>query len=225
MSDTQNPLTQPDELEIPDELTMLKQRATMMGITFSNNIGVDSLKKKIEDKMNDVPETSEAPAPLVDPAPAAVTEKQDNPVEPTPVAALLAQAEEPVKKLSLRQYLLQEATKLVRIRISCMDTKKPDLLGEFFTVANEYIGTIRKYVPFGEQTDGGYHVPYCIYEMLKAREFLHIQTVTHPVTKAITTKTRYIKEFAIEVLPPLTPAELKQLAADQTASGRLEDRD
>jgi hypothetical protein len=221
MSDTPNPLN--DDLEIPDELTMLKQRATMMGITFSNNIGVDSLKKKIEDKMNDVPKTSEAPAPLVDPAP--VNDKPESPVEPTPVEELLAQAEAPVKKLSLRQYLLQEATKLVRIRISCMDAKKQDLPGEFFTVANEYIGTIRKYVPFGEQTDGGYHVPYCIYEMLKSREFLHIQTVTHPVTKAITTKTRYIKEFAIEVLPPLTPAELKQLAADQTASGRLEDRD
>lgn len=219
MSNTQNPLTQPDELEIPDELTMLKQRATMMGITFSNNIGVESLKKKIEDKMNDVPDTVEAPAPLVAPVVEAPA------LEETPVAALLAQAEAPVKVLSLRQHLLNEATKLVRIRISCMDAKKQDLPGEFFTVANEYIGTVRKYVPFGEQTNGGYHVPYCIYEMLKAREFLHIQTVTHPVTKAITTKTRYIKEFAIEVLPPLTPAELKQLAADQTASGRLEDRD
>lgn len=223
MTDTPNPLSQPDDLEIPDELTMLKQRATMMGIVFSNNIGLDTLKKKIEDKMNDVPETAAAPAPMVDPAP--VNEAAANPVEPTPVSDLLAQAEQPVKKLSLRNYLMQEATKLVRIRISCMDTKKQDLPGEFFTVANEYIGTVRKYVPFGEQTDNGYHVPFCIYEMLKSREFLHIQTVTHPVTKAITTKTRYIKEFAIEVLPPLTPAELKQLAADQTASGRLEDRD
>lgn len=218
MTDTPNPLD--NDQEIPDELAMLKQRATMMGITFSNNIGVDSLRKKIEDKMNDVPDTVETPAPLT--APAAAPE---SPVEPVPVEALLAQAEAPVKKLSLRQYLLGEATKLVRLRITCMDAKKQDLPGEFFTVANEYIGTVRKYVPFGEQTDGGYHVPYCIYEMLKAREFLHIQTVTHPVTKIISTKTRYVKEFALEVLPDLTPAELKQLAADQTASGRLEDRD
>lgn len=221
MTDTPNPLN--DDLEIPDELTMLKQRATMMGITFSNNIGVDALKKKIDDKMNDVPDTVEAPAPLV--APVVETPPAPPAVEETPVAALLAQADAPVKVLSLRQHLLNEATKLVRIRISCMDAKKQDLPGEFFTVANEYIGTIRKYVPFGEQTDGGYHVPQCIYEMLKSREFLHIQTVTHPVTKVITTKTRYIKEFNIEVLPPLTKAELKQLAADQTASGRLEDRD
>lgn len=216
MSDT-NPLDQQDDLVMPSELDMLKQRATMMGIVFSNNIGLETLKKKIDDKMAEVPETTEAPAPL-----AAPTEKLDDPV---PVEALLAQAEAPAKPMSLRNYLLQEATKLVRIRISCMDPKKQDLPGEFFTVSNEYIGTVRKYVPFGEATEGGYHVPHCIYEMLKTRDFLAIQTTTHPVTKIISTKTRYIKEFAIEVLPPLTTAELKQLAADQSASGRLEDRD
>lgn len=209
-----NPLDTQDDLEMPSELDMLKQRATMMGITFSNNIGVEALKKKIDDKMNEVPtEAGAAPAAL------------QAPVAAAPVAELQAQAEAPVKVLSLRQHLLLQATRLVRIRIACMDPKKQDLPGEFFTVANEYIGTVRKYVPFGEQTDNGYHVPYCIYEMLKSREFLHIQTVTHPVTKVISTKTRYIKEFAIEILPDLTKAELAQLAADQSASGRLEDRD
>ena len=215
MSDTQNPLETPDDLELPDELTMLKQRATMMGIQFSNNIGLDTLKKKVEDKMNEDTTPATPPASLV--APVTPT------AEPTPEApATTAAVAEPVKVMSLRNYLLQEATKLVRIRISCMDTKKQDLPGEFFTVANEHIGTVRKYVPFGEQTDGGYHVPYCIYEMLKAREFLHIQTVTHPVTKAITTKTRYIKEFAIEILPDLTPEELEDLKARQHAAGSID---
>jgi hypothetical protein len=218
MSDTTpNPLDQQaDDLEMPSELDMLKQRATMMGIVFSNNIGLDTLKKKIAEKMDETPDTPVAPAPLVPPV--------DEPEAPAPDAQADAPAA-PVKVLSLRQHLLSEATKLIRIRIACMDPKKQDLPGEFFTVANEYIGTVRKYVPFGEQTDGGYHVPACILEMLQAREFLHIRTVTHPVTKEITTKTRYVKEFNIEILPPLTPAELKALAADQSASGRLEDRD
>lgn len=222
MSDT-NPLDQQaDDLVMPSELDMLKQRATMMGIVFSNNIGLETLKKKIEDKMNDTPETAEKAAPLVDPALVSFgLQPTAGDLANTPPVA----DEAPVKVLSLRQHLLNEATKLVRIRISCMDPKKQDLPGEFFTVSNQYIGTVRKYVPFGEATDGGYHVPACILEMLKSREFLHIQTVTHPVTKAITTKTRYVKEFAIELLPPLTALELKNLAADQSASGRLEDRD
>lgn len=218
-----NPLnTEAQEDDLPDELTMLKQRATMMGINYSNNIRIDALRKKIEDKMNEVPaEAGEAPAALVAPvvpeAPAAAPEAPA--AEAAPVVVAVA------KTPSLRNYLLAEATKLVRCRITCMDPKKQDLPGEFFTVANEQLGTVRQYVPFGEKTDGGYHLKHCIYEMLKSREFLHIQTSTHPITKAITTKTRYVREFAIEILPDLTPAEIKQLAADQTASGRLDYQD
>lgn len=205
-----NPLDQQEpEEKLPSELEVLKTRATAMGIVFSNNIGVEALKKKINDKMegNDTPEET---------APAAPAVAQANPLTGAPANA-------PVK--SLRQHLMAQAMKLVRIRISCMDPKKNDLPGEFFTVANEYIGTVRKYVPFGEQTDGGYHVPQCIYDFLKSREFLAIQTKTHPVTKQIETRTRYVKEFAIEVLPQLTEEELEKLAADQRATGRLEDRD
>lgn len=204
-----NPLDQQEpEEKLPSEIEVLKTRATAMGITYSNNIGVEALRKKINDKMEGKSESEEV-AP-------AVASAQANPLSDTPANA-------PVR--SLRQYLKAEAEKLIRIRISCMDPKKNDLPGEFFTVANEYIGTIRKYVPFGEVTDNGYHVPQCIYEFLKSREFLAIQTKTHPVTKQIETKTRYVKEFAIEVLPPLTAAELEKLAADQRATGRLEDRD
>lgn len=208
-----NPLDQQEpEEQLPSERDVLKTRATAMGIVFSNNIGLETLKKKISDKMDGVAETPETPDP--DAAAPAVTPA--NPLTGTPANA-------PVK--SLRKHLMEQALKLVRIRISCMDPKKNDLPGEFFTVANEYIGTVRKYVPFGEVTDNGYHVPQCIYDFLKSREFLAIQTKTHPVTKQIETRTRYMKEFAIEVLPPLTQEELDKLAADQRATGRLEDRD
>lgn len=207
-----NPLDQQEpEEKLPSELEVLKTRANAMGIVYSNNIGVESLRKKINDKMDGKVDGQEPEpaAPVAEVTPA-------NPLSDTPVNA-------PVK--SLRAHLIAQATKLVRIRISCMDPKKNDLPGEFFTVANEYIGTIRKYVPFGEATDNGYHVPQCIYDFLKSREFLAIQTKTHPVTKQIETRTRYIKEFAIEVLPPLTEDEIEKLAADQRATGRLEDRD
>lgn len=209
MNDVVTPLDDEAPTQVT-EMDMLKQRATMMGIQFSNNIGIETLRKKIQEKMDGVPEVPETETPpLV--APAVLTKEAE------PVA--------PVKPISLRNYLLAEATKLIRIRISCMDPKKQDIPGEYFTVANEHIGTIRKYVPFGESTDGGYHVPACILEMLRSREFLHIKTETHPVTKAISVKTRYVREFSIEVLPPLTPEQIRRLAADQTSSGRLQDRD
>lgn len=203
-----NPLENTESQEnMPTELQVLKARADAMGIKYSNSIGLETLRKKIEDKMNGTEEGDETQANVAGPNPL-VTES------------------EPVftgKKLTLTQYLKQEAEKLVRIRITCMDPKKADLPGEFFTVANEHLGTVRKYVPFGEATANGYHVPKCIYDVLKEREFLHIQTRT--VNGQIETKTRYIKEFAIEVLPQLTKAELAELATDQRATGRLEGDD
>ena len=41
---------QSDDLQMPSELDLLKQRATLMGITFSNNIGEETLRQRIADK-------------------------------------------------------------------------------------------------------------------------------------------------------------------------------
>lgn len=209
-----NPLNT-TEPTTPDELTLLKQQAALMGIAHSNNIGVEALRKKVAAKMEEQPDnTDDEGNEIVQPI-----ATQPNPLASTAPASAPAAA--PVRVKSLSQHLQDEALKLVRIRIACMDPKKQDLEGEIFTVANEYIGTVRKHVPFGEKTDNGYHVPYCIYELLKAREFLHVQTRT--VAGQIETKTRWVKEFSIEVLDPLTDEELEALAADQRATGRLDD--
>ena len=37
--------------DINEELTLLKQRADLMGIKYSNNIGIDTLKSKINEKL------------------------------------------------------------------------------------------------------------------------------------------------------------------------------
>lgn len=184
------------DLVIPDELEMLKTRARVMGITFSNNIGVDSLRKKIEDKVNgDEGSTSE---------PAVV-----NPLQP-----------QKATPANIRQLLLDENMKLVRLRITNMDPKKKDLPGEIFTVANGYIGTVRKFIPYGEVTEGGYHVPYCIYKQLEKRKFLNIRT-TRARNGEIKVDHSWAKEFALEVLPQLTKEELRRLALEQAAAGRV----
>jgi hypothetical protein len=108
--------------------------------------------------------------------------------------------------------------KLVRLRITNMDPKKKELPGEIYTVANDVIGTIRKYVPFGEKTDEGYHVPYILYQMLKGRKFLSIRTV-RGANGSERVEHTYANEFALEVLEPLTQDELNKLAAAQAAAG------
>lgn len=191
-----------DDLQI-DELGLLKQRAKMLGITFSNNISVETLKEKITAKLEgDQAEKEVQPQSMVDPAAPQQTAKQ--------------------KTLTLRNFMIQENMRLIRVRIMNLDPKKKDLPGEFLTVANEYLGTVTKYVPFGDVTENGYHVPYCIYKMMKNRKFLNIRTYKDRKNdNQIKVEQRWASEFALEVLDPLTPQELAKLAAAQTAAGSM----
>lgn len=193
-----------------DEKTLLMARARMMGLKISNNIGLDTLKAKIAEHLsNEHPEQAERHAQEI--------EKIERRVPPQIAAEAL-----PVKPLTYQQKrdkLIREQMKLVRLRITCLDPKKKNLPGEIFTLANKYLGTVRKFVPFGEQTENGYHVPYCIYQMLKDRKFLHIRTIK--TREGERTETSYVPEFALEVLPQLTPIDLQKLATAQTAAGNL----
>lgn len=189
-----------NDIAMPSELEVLKQRATLMNIKFSNNISVEKLREKIEAaQAKDEPEVKEA---AVNP----LGEKQ----------------EAGVKKMTLGQKIRAEQTRLIRVRIQNLDPKKKDLPGEIITVANEYMGTVRKFVPFGEVTDNGYHIPYCIYEFLKERKFVNI-TTRKGKNGLPDIRATEAREFSIEVLPPLTEAELAQLAQAQIAAGSLND--
>jgi hypothetical protein len=193
------------------ELEMLKNRARLMGIVFSNNIGVDALRAKVRAKM-------EGEAEPVEAAPAKVEAETTTEVAAAPTTAPATPA---AKKLTLRQSLRQSEMALVRLRITNLDPKKKDLPGEIFTFANRILGSVKKYVPYGEATENGYHVPVCIYKQLKAREFLQIKTTKNSKGQD-QVNAKYVREFALEVLPMLTTKELASLAASQAAAGGLD---
>lgn len=170
---------------VVDELTVLKQRADVLGIKYSPNIGVDKLREKINNVL-------------------AVKEEEKTSTNPN----------------LIRKRVKAEAMKLIRCRITNLDPKKASLPGEIITVANSYIGTVRKFVPFGEVTENGYHIPYCIYLFIKNRKFQSIRT-TKNAKGELVTHTALVPEFAIEVLPQLTEKELKDLAKAQMAAGSI----
>lgn len=195
------------------ELEMLKRRASMMGLTYSNNIGLEALKAKVQAAMDGERE------PEVQKGNAFVTSTSQH-ENAGAINALSGVQTKQGKKISLRQHLQQEKMKLIRVRITNLDPKKKDLPGEIITVANEYLGTVRKFVPFGEVTDNGYHIPKCIYDMLKERTFVSIKTRKGPKGEQIV-EHQNAREFSLEVLPPLTADELAKLAAAQQAAGGL----
>jgi len=190
-----------DEIQ-PDELSILKQRATLMGLKFSNNIGLEALRKKV----SDIQEGKVEP------------EEQVNPLEEGIKAPPKGET-----KTEMSRRIRLEQTRLIRVRIQNLDPKKKDLPGEIITVANEYIGTIKKFVPFGEATDDGYHIPYCIYTFLQNRKFLNIR-VTKGKNGRPNIQQGWVREFSIEVLPQLTQEELTNLAQAQIAAGSLNEQ-
>ncbi len=203
-------------------LAYLKERADFLGISYSPNIGAETLKARIEAKMENLPdpEENQQEEPNALEATAAFSASRDTTTE-----AQLQGAKEGFvpKQLSLREQLIADNMKLVRVRITCMDPKKKDLPGEMITVANRFLGNVSKFVPFGEVTEDGYHIPYIIYKMLNKRRFVNIRTRKGKGGSPIV-ESGWAKEFAIEVLPPLTESELKRLATAQTAAGSIDNQ-
>ena len=188
-----------------DELTLLKERAKVMGIPFSNNISLETLRKRVADKMEGKDEAPEVNALTGDPEIAqAMAAKPLN---------------QKANAVALRKLMYAKQMRQVRVRITNMDPKKKDLPGEIWTVANEYLGTVRKFVPYGEQTDDGFHIPYCLYRLLDSKRFLHIRDVKDRTTGIVRQDKVWAKEFSLDVLPTLTQGELDRLAAAQAAAG------
>lgn len=104
-----------------DELTLLKSRATKMGITFHPNIGLEKLRIKVNGAIKT--EVKKASVSSITDE----TSRQRN------------------------QRLRKEASVLRRIRVTCMNPNKKSWEGEILTVSNSVVGTHKKYIPFNAE--------------------------------------------------------------------------
>jgi hypothetical protein len=182
-----------DQNQGPSELDLLKAQATQMGIAFSPNIGAETLAQRIEERK-------------------AVNEGQKAPPGP-------ARFDAERSRQALMKSQRDDQLALVRLRIRNLDPKNKDLKGTWVTVANKFIGNVTRYVPFGDVTENGWHVERCIYEYLKGKKYNGVKMVgtgenARPVGVELT-------EYSLDVLPPLTPEELAELAKDQRSTNRL----
>jgi hypothetical protein len=177
-----------DVLETPqDELSALKARADLLGISYHPSIGLKSLRDKVNAAVEGEEEAEETPVV------ATATDKEETPA---------------AKRLRVRN----EALSLVRIRVTCMNPNKKEWEGEIITAGNNAVGTVKKYVPFNAVD--GWHVPKIIFQQLARRKCQVFTTVRNPKGGSYR-QGKLIKEFAIEVLPPLTEKELTELARRQ----------
>lgn len=194
--------------EVTQDLEALKAEADQLGIKYHPSIGFDALQGKVDAfkeaaahaKTEDAQKDPDPQGPLVPPvAPVA---------EPEP--------ETPGQR---RKRLKLEATRLVRIRITCMNPAKKELDGEIITVANRLVGELKRYIPYN--AEDGWHVPYMMYLHLQERQ-CQVFTTKRNHRGVEQREGRLIKEFAIEMLPDLTKEELAELAARQAATRAID---
>lgn len=185
------------------ELDSLKRVATQMGISFHPNIKDEA---KLREKIDAVRNAGGDNTPEQENDPELTPEPNTAPAEPE---AGPPAAEE--TKTQRRQRLLREATRLVRVRITCMNPMKSEWQGEIFTVGNRSIGNIKKFVPFETE----WHVPQAILNMIEERKYQMFYTVRDKRTGQTGRKGKMVKEFAIERLPDLTEEELHDLKQRQ----------
>lgn len=179
-----------DDLPVQDELTTLKARADMLGVSYHPSIGVEKLRDKI--------------------AAALASDESAKKAEEAQPETVTAVTEETAGQKRAR--LRREANELIRVRITCMNPAKREWDGEIFTVGNAAVGSIKKYVPFNAEE--GWHIPRIMYEQIVSRQcqiFVSSKS-KHGVTVR---QGKLIREFAVEVLPPLTQDELDELARRQ----------
>lgn len=179
------------------ELDALKGRADVLGIKYHPAIGLDKLSAKVTAALQ--AKESEVKEDIVATEPKVVANKE-------------------LTKNQKRKKLKEEATKLHRVRIVCMNPNKREWQGETFSVGNSLLGQIKKYVPYNTE----WHVPQIILNAIKERTCQVFTTTTGP--RGQKTRTGELTtEFSIDHLPPLTGKELHDLAQRQAmANGSTE---
>lgn len=208
-----------DETEsdvIKDELTILKERADFMRVKYHVNIGLDALREKVNAALEDAPEPKTTPVISID----APTYLHAGATVEEIIAGYRANEVATLSTAQKRNQAMKECNRLVRIQVTCMNPVKRDWPGETIEVGNSVVGTFKKYIPFA--VSAGYHVPHIIYQALKERDCqIFVNGLAEngtPIKRA-----KLIKEFAVEILPSLTEAEIKELAQRQLmASGAAE---
>ncbi len=208
-----------------NDLESLRVQATALGITFSGNTGVKTLAKKI-DNYKEPLTTNEAAANAAadilgdaEPLPEIVEQPK---IKAPPTLAELQLMDlrdvNPKNQVLIRQIVRAKALVLRRVRIINLDPADSEIFGAIITVSNKYTGKVSKFIPFGDDTQMGYHVPQIILNHLLSQKFVMRKQNKNSQFGVKTYKTTYMAKFNVTILPDLTEDELKALADRQAAS-------
>lgn len=180
--------------ELDTAIASLKKQADRLGIQYKSNTSVATLQKAIQDKLEGTTAGSDSDAPVSQAATVGGSGKT-------------------------KEQIIAEATKLVRVVITAMEsTKASNLDSEMFSAGNAIVGTISRTIPFGVE----WHVEQILLNTIKEKKFQLFTSKRNAQGVEITTA-RLVPAYSIVYLDPLTQEELDELAAQQLRTRSLED--
>jgi len=185
----------------------LKEEATALGIQFHPNIGADKLAERIT--------AHRRTYKVEDDVGAVNSSTRSEPIEEPVKQVVPAKPETLIQK---HARLRKEQKALIRVIIRCNDENKKEWVGETFKVSNT-LHTMTRYVPF--DNENGWHIEQAILDTIKESVCVRFKESTLPNGTKV--RTPYsIKKYNIELLPPLTREQLKELATEQAARGSID---
>jgi len=192
----------------------LKEIADAYGIKYSPNIGENTLRERLMERLGDIDDNN----PLAMPD----EEYEDSPLPGDEAELNLQPSEEPRKRtgfdldpgLAKRQKVLKQMMKLVRCRISPFDPQFKDWPGIILEAGNR-IHKEKRYIPFNKD----WHVPQVLYDVLKNKKYRRRIERKDPATGKPIYEQVMEPAYNIEVLPPLTKEELEEIRRNRAARG------
>lgn len=204
------------------DIESLRVEATALGIKFSGNTGAKTLQGKInremtrptnEGALDDILGANEPLPEIIKPAPA-----KKGPPSLAELQTMNVKDIDPKNQVLIRQIVRAKALVLRRITIVNLDPQDAELSGAVITVMNKYTGRVSKFIPFGEGSANGYHVPQIILNHLLSQKFVLRKANKSSQFGVKTYQTTMVPKFSITILPDLSTDELKSLADRQAAS-------
>ena len=199
------------EIDTKEELTILKNKADKMGITYNSNIGLAKLQARVD----------EAKGAEVD----NFSEEKEKFIEAAKLAALRMAGgniskiiNSKLPKAQAKAQLMKQSTKLKRVSVTCLDPAKKDVPGQWMGVRNGMIPITKKYIPYDGRVT---HLPDIIINHLKEKECQVFKVVTDPITGDKSRKPTTQKMFSVSELNPLNDKEINELAEAQRSAGTI----
>jgi len=225
-----------DLVENTEDKEVLRFIANELEVAFSGNTGVGTLKEKLIPILVakiEVEPTVEEDDPVMA-ALAQYTEQEAKDLAekhgvldlPRTAQAMLDPNTPGLTEVEKRAIVRATAMRLHRVRIHNLDPNDSAVPGAIKTAYNKYCGKVSKYIPFGEENEVGYHVPEILLNSLREEKYTMRKEVKQRGQVSSfgvkQYKTVLMPKFNIEILPPLTPVEIRALAQDQKARGAID---